>query len=318
MRSQLTMDKISSSSPRPSLTNSVCSSTVLSVGDENPSDHQEISRLVEADNETDRDHEPRNKPARDQEPAGASVQPNPLAANPLFLEGLILVEEQRYKELAFVRSYSASDKCTIYVITQRLLFNHPPYGLTSRVNITLKGCEYVINALAFHVESGTLASVEDLDDLCKRFSSQSLYKFCPGIDWNVYEQKYHQVIRYHLKSVRYSTFPYQRVDSVKCVVWFKAARNATLAEKSASEVLCYACKRLKANLDWQLKRTRAESPTRKIKRQSASSSARLMYMSPDSQRKRKQNMVKQRNKGKRNKKKAISANTGELDSVNTE
>jgi len=317
------MNEISSRSPSPSCTVSVCS--VLSVGsedgDDNSSDHH---RLVEAENETESNHEPTHQPARNQEAsatAGVSAQPNPLATNLVFLEGLILVEEQRYKELAFVRGYSASDKCPIYVITQRLLFNHPPYGLTSRINITLKGCEYVINVLAFHLESGTIASVEDLDDLCRRFSSRSLQKFCPGIDWNVYEQKYHKIIRYHLKSVRYSTFPYQRVDSARCLLWFKVARNATLAEKSASEVMCSACKRLKANLDWQLKRTRAESPTRKIKRQSASSTARLRYMSPESQRKRKKNMVSQRNKGKKSKRKievpVNSGGSGSVDSADT-
>jgi len=105
---------------------------------------------------------------------------------------------------------------------------------------------------------------------------------------------------------------------VRCLLWFTVARNATLAEKSASEVMCSACKRLKANLDWQLKRTRAESPTRKIKRQSASSTARLRYMSPESQRKRKKNMVSQRNKGKKSKRRVeVLVNSGESGSVNS-
>jgi len=275
---------------------------IVTVSDDDPSNGRDNSRVVEANNEARRDDMPANRSHEDVQLAGASVQPNPFAVNPSFLEGLILVEEQRYKDLAFIRSYSAPDKRAVYFITQRMLHHHPPYGLTSRVHITLKGCEYVINTLGYQVESGIIASVEDLDELCRRFSNgYKLDKFCPGIDWNLYEQKYHQVIRFHLKSVRYATFPYQRVDSVRCQLWFKIARNASLAEKAASEVMCSACKRLKADLEHQLKRTRAESPTRKLKRQSASSTARLMHMSPESQQKRKKNMISQRNKGKRKK-----------------
>jgi len=76
--------------------------------------------------------------------------------------------------------------------------------------------------------------------------------------------------------------------------------NASRAEKAQSEVLCSACKRLVTDLNWQLKRTTNESPSRKIKRQSASSRARLKYMSPSSRLKRKQRAAMERgvDKGK--------------------
>ena len=128
----------------------------------------------------------------------------------LDLETLINAEEQRFKELAFVKGYTGLDKRPVYVVTQRELFYYPPFGYTSRINVTLKGNDYVINSLGFHVESGTITSDDDIHELCQRFSKQSSYKFCPGIDWNLYEQKYYRVIRYHLKSVRYSTSPFQR------------------------------------------------------------------------------------------------------------
>ena len=106
------------------------------------------------------------------------------------------------------------------------------------------------------------------------------------------------MIRFHLKSVRYRTTPFQRVDSVNCVLWFKPPVNGPLSEKSLKEVMCSACKRLKLDLDWQRKRTLCESPSRKIKRQAASSKAKLTYMSPASQFKRKQNVLMERNNDK--------------------
>ena len=97
----------------------------------------------------------------------------------------------------------------------------------------------MINALGFHVESGTIANDGYVHELCHRFSNQSSYKFCPGIDWNAYKEKYHQVIRYHLKSVKYST-SFQRVDSVNCPLWFKQPVKARAPEKYASEAKCSA------------------------------------------------------------------------------
>ena len=109
--------------------------------------------------------------------------------------------------------------------------------------------------------------------LCQMFSDQFGYGFCPGIEWDFYEEHYHSVIRYHLKSVRYSTAPFRRVDSVNCVLWFKLPMNAPLTDKQAKEVMCSFCKRLKTDHDWQRKHTMNESPSRKIKRQASTSKA---------------------------------------------
>ena len=72
-------------------------------------------------------------------------------------------------------------------------------------------------------------------------------------------------------------------------MWFELPMNASLAAKSSAEARCSACKRHCSDLEWQLQRTAKESPSRKVKRQAASSRARLTYMSPVSQLKRKQN-----------------------------
>ena len=109
----------------------------------------------------------------------------------------------------------------------------------------------------------------DVQTLCAKFvrhSTSSLYKFCPGISFDIYQQ-YYEVIRYDLKSVRKAVTPVQQIDSVNCKVWFCLASNASMTEKGSDEVLCSACKCLRSDLEWQQKRTLSESPDRKIKRQ---------------------------------------------------
>ena len=78
-----------------------------------------------------------------------------------------------------------------------------------------------------------------------------------------------------------------RVDSINCKLWFIPASNISAVEKSAKEVKCPPCKHLIHDLNFQKRRTVAESPSRKIKRQLPSSRARLQYMSPASQKKHK-------------------------------
>ena len=72
-------------------------------------------------------------------------------------------------------------------------------------------------------------------------------------------------------------------------MWFLLAPNASAVEKKSKEVKCSACKRLVNDLNCQQRRTLKESPTRKLKRQAASSRAKLSCMSPASQQKRKLN-----------------------------
>jgi len=59
--------------------------------------------------------------------------------------------------------------------------------------------------------------------------------------------------------------------------------NASLTDKSNPETKCFTCKQLCSNSEWYLKHTAKESPSKKVKRQAASSSrVRLTYMSPAS------------------------------------
>ena len=175
------------------------------------------------------------------------------AEDALQLDRIHLVEEQYFKELAFVMGFYGQEKYPTLTVTQRELHHHPPFGYTSRIHLIFKGNEYAVNVLGFLLQSGSVSTAAEVHELCKMFSSQSPYKFCPGIEWDFYEEQYHSIIRYHLKSVRYCAAPFQRVDSVNCMLWYQLPINAPLVDKHAKEVLCSSCKRLKSDLDWQRK-----------------------------------------------------------------
>ena len=102
-----------------------------------------------------------------------------------------------------------------------------------------------------------------------------------------------------MKSVRKIQEPFDHVDSVNCLLWFKLGKRASKEHRDASEVECSKCVRLRCNLEHQKRRTENESPAKKLKRQEASSRAPLTYMSPASQSKRVQNQRIEQGKDRR-------------------
>ena len=201
---------------------------------------------------------------------------------------VVMNEERNFPSLAFTLAFDGDNEEPVVVISQRRLANHPPYGLVSRVQITIKRNKYLVNILMREWDSGELYSKDDIHNLCNKFVSETKYKFCPGLDPEQYQQEYFDKIRFHIKTVRQTEWPFHRVNSVNCALWFLLAPNVTATEKSSKEVNCPACKRLVTDLDCQCRRTLSKSPARKLKRQAPSSRARLLYMSPASQQKRKQ------------------------------
>ena len=164
-----------------------------------------------------------------------------------------------FLELCFAAVEDSSGNSTV-MITQRTLNLHPLFGYMSRIQVSISGFQYKVHVMMKKWDSGVLDSIADLLELCRKFSADSDYKFCPGIDPQHYKLYYYEMIRFDLKSVRQTIEPFVRVDSVNCKLWFTFANNATIAEKSSRELRCSACKRLVTDLDCQRRRTLAESP----------------------------------------------------------
>lgn len=188
------------------------------------------------------------------------------------------------------------------LISHKQLYNHPPFGMTARCRISVKVQEYTVHVLMRAVESGLLSAAtatETILHLCSKYSTTSeSYKFCPGLQPAEYE-RHKDIIRFDVKSVRRTTEPFDRVDSINCLMWFEIGKKARKERREANEVVCSRCVRLRCDLERQIKRTENESPSKKIKRQNPSSRARLSYMSPTSQLKRAQSQRIERGKDKR-------------------
>ena len=128
-------------------------------------------------------------------------------------------------------------------------------------------------------ESGVICKSKQLFGLCAVLNPGSVYKFCPGIDPNIYETRYLSIIRYDIKVVRKISDPIVGVQSRNCSLWHKLARNASIFEKDISAVLCPPSKRLRSDLEQRLK-TSSVIPVP------------LQYLSPDSTKKKKNAQIR--------------------------
>ena len=137
---------------------------------------------------------------------------------------------------SFTMGHEGNSNVPVLMIAQRKLFHHAPFGLTSRIQLTVQYKKYTAYVLMQLWKQGEVKTIEDVHEVCHDFSNVSKFKFCPGIDPDYYEEEYHKVIRFHIKSVRVCHFPFLRVDSVNCKLWFIPASNLPVAEKTAYEV----------------------------------------------------------------------------------
>ena len=189
---------------------------------------------------------------------------------------------------SFVAANCTTDGQQCVLIFHKKLFNHPPFGATSRCRIAITGHCFVVNVLMKEVERGHVATTDDVIKLCEKYSPYSAtHKFCPGLGVDQYE-KYKETIRFDVKSLRQTTEPFHRIESASCSLWFDIGKRPSAMRRESESLLCHSCIRLKCNLDRQVTRTEGESPSKKLKRQNPSSNAPLTYMSPKSQQRRKQ------------------------------
>ena len=73
--------------------------------------------------------------------------------------------------------------------------NHPLFGLTSRIQVVVQYKSYTASVLMRTWKVGEVRSVEDIIELSHDFNNKSVYKFCPGIDPQYYEEEYHKILR---------------------------------------------------------------------------------------------------------------------------
>jgi hypothetical protein len=209
----------------------------------------------------------------------------------------ILLSEKSFTDTVYEKlqtlDYFNINKCVAnsqqcLLISHKELFDHPPFGYTSRCRIVItEDHHFVVNVLMREVEKGQMATADEAIVFCQKYSPySSIHKFCPGLDVTQYE-RYRELIKFDIKGTRKTLEPFLHVDSTSCLLWFEIGNRASAVKKESELVLCPPCVKLKCNFEYQVRQTKSESPSKKLKRQDPSSNARLSYMSPKSQKKRK-------------------------------
>ena len=60
---------------------------------------------------------------------------------------VVMQEEKYFQSLAFMLSSDIKSNQLVVVVTQHELANHPPFGLVSRVQVTITGRKYIVHIL---------------------------------------------------------------------------------------------------------------------------------------------------------------------------
>ena len=76
-----------------------------------------------------------------------------------------------------------SEERTHYLlISHEKLFNHPPFGMTSRCRISITEYEYVVHIMMREVKRRSL-NLSDCNNLLSKYATNSMA--CPGLDNNI-------------------------------------------------------------------------------------------------------------------------------------
>ncbi len=159
----------------------------------------------------------------------------------------------------------------------------PQLQICSDKSYKLKVYSKTINEGSFSGDS----AVDDVEVKCTLNQLiESNYCVCPGIQ--NYED-YYEKIRYHSKHVRQWTH-LERVDADNCMLWHKEKFRRNKEYMG----LCDSCVTLKQRLNELLQNAVKVDTPEKLKRQRPDSNMPLKYMSPQSQKKRKQRQDQER------------------------
>jgi len=229
----------------------------------------------------------------------STTQPTNCEGYATITEEVISRGQKAYPDILFTKKMG--DGSTMLDVTQSNMKNVPDAGFISLARVIFSpSCTalcYDVQVLLKSVQKGTVQNADEALNVCCIISSEGDYKFCPGLNLTEYDEKYHAMIRYHVKSVRVWERPFTRIDSENCKLWHQLNSNASENEKSSEEVLCRPCKRLRSDLNHQRRRSDV-SPARCLKRQQPSSRFKLKYLSPASVKKRKTATQKERSNDK--------------------
>ena len=169
-----------------------------------------------------------------------------------FLARMQAMVTDNYKRLVATILYDSTARALLEIKHQVVHYHHPT-GFIHRVRLiiapTSTGYTYDLQVLFATIQTGEITSEDDLANLCTFEMNYKHYKFCPGIGYEEYHQRFYSVIRYNHEQVNVTKAPFQRVDSRKCVLWFKLAHNASKEEKILDEVKCTMCKKLILDLE---------------------------------------------------------------------
>ena len=186
-----------------------------------------------------------------------------------------------------------SDARKYLIGTQKMLRLCPPAGM----DLLLKSLSMIVESTLFKFCLGQ--SKRAISDLLMAFylyvnkSESGNYKFCPGMNVEVFNDTYASVLQYE-SSVRVATEPFSWVDSPNCSMWHRLARNASIFEKDMDDVMCQPCEKMRSHLDQRVRVSLAVTPTKKAVCLEPSSSCPLSALSPASVNERRENLMAKR------------------------
>ena len=92
-----------------------------------------------------------------------------------------------FPELSFTVC-SGQNCCKYLVGTQKMLRLCPPAGMVSTARIINDSGEYTFQVLMRTIEMGNISSVNDFLSVCEKISKSGNYKFCPGMNVEVFNE----------------------------------------------------------------------------------------------------------------------------------
>ena len=113
----------------------------------------------------------------------------------LALDVLYTRGSETYSDLNFSLCAVTHEPKKYLLCTQKALRVCPPAGLVSVARIFVSDLgEYKLQVLLRTIEKGRISSVEAFIPLYSKISQSGGYKFCPGVKFGLYNEKYASVL----------------------------------------------------------------------------------------------------------------------------